>query len=214
MRQDCTVQQLQSSVSVRIYEASARAHLEYGEMWEYNQCQSNLETLYKQGVPGCRSEFLAYRILYQVFHIKKGEAILLNKTLRSLTNKDRMEAEVDHALKMVSALMTNNLRELFRLYIRAPNLGRALVDHVLEEIRFKATKFFIKSIRYKTRYFVIHITLKCVMFRLKEPVESMIEELGFYSDEICLDDGSSTSEIPPGCMHSIYQGRAEIQVLN
>eukprot|EP00210_Caulerpa_lentillifera_P006274 g5993.t1 len=193
MRQDCTVQQLQSSVSVRIYEASARAHLEYGEMWEYNQCQSNLETLYKQGVTGCRSEFLAYRILYQVFHIKKGEAILLNKTLRSLTNEDRMEAEVSHALKMVSALMTNNLRELFRLYIKAPNLGRALIDHVLEEIRFKATKFFIKSIR------------------LKEPVESMIEELGFYSDMIALDNESTTSEIPPGCMHAIYQGKANIQ---
>ena len=85
MRQDCTVQQLQSITCVKIYEASARAHLEYGEIWEYNQSQSNMEALYKQGIPGCRSEFLAYRILYQVLHINKGEAVLMNKTIRSLT---------------------------------------------------------------------------------------------------------------------------------
>jgi len=77
------VQQLQSEVSVRIYEASARAHLEYGEIWEYNQCQSNLESLYNHGIAGCRSEFLAYRILYQVLHIDKGEASFMNKTIRN-----------------------------------------------------------------------------------------------------------------------------------
>lgn len=162
MRQDCTVQQLQSETCVRIYEASARAHLEYGEIWEYNQCQSNLEALYSQGIPGCRSEFVSYRIIYQVLHVNKGEAILMNKTLRSLspqvmglskfedpngTSQDLESTEVQHALDLAKALLVNDLRQIFYLYVRAPNLSRALVDHVLDEIRYKATRMFIKSIR-------------------------------------------------------------------
>ena len=164
MRQDCTVQQLQSETCVRIYEASARAHLEYGDIWEYNQCQSNLEALYKTGIRGCRSEFVAYRILYQVMHINKGEAISMNKTIRTLDPQarsvsldtqpvngvyvqDRQAAEVQHALKLTAAFIRNDLTLVFVLYAQAPNLGRALVDHVLDEVRYKAARLFIKSIR-------------------------------------------------------------------
>lgn len=72
---------------VLIYEAHARAALEYGDIAEYNQCQTQLDVLYRvvPTLAGCREEFLAYRILYQTAHARQGEASSLLYTLRSAT---------------------------------------------------------------------------------------------------------------------------------
>ncbi len=66
---------------LQVYEAHARAALEYGDQAEYNQCQTQLETLYKTGVHGSEQEFLACRLLYQAAHSKHGEATALLATL-------------------------------------------------------------------------------------------------------------------------------------
>lgn len=83
MRQDLTVQHLRGPLAVQVYEAAARAALEYGDLPEYNQCQAQLGGLYADNPGGCRGEFLAYRLLYQVAHAgQSGGAAALMTTLR------------------------------------------------------------------------------------------------------------------------------------
>ena len=82
LRQDCTVQHLRSELTVQIYEAHARAALQYGDHAEYNQCQTQLNALFAEGLPGSRSEFLAYRLLYQSVHAAQGELVALVSALK------------------------------------------------------------------------------------------------------------------------------------
>ncbi len=42
LRQDLTVQHLRNELAVHVYEAHARAALEYGDVPEYNQCQAHV----------------------------------------------------------------------------------------------------------------------------------------------------------------------------
>ena len=81
------MQHLGGPLAVQVYEAAARAALEYGDLPEYNQCQARLGGLYAQNAAsGCRGEFLAYRLLYQVAHAgQSGGAAALMTTLRLVT---------------------------------------------------------------------------------------------------------------------------------
>lgn len=93
LRQDCVIQALKGTLTRRVYEAHARAALEYGDVAEYNQCQGQLRVLYgdssshagpREQPSDSESEFLAYRLLYQSVHLRHGEALPLLHTLKHI----------------------------------------------------------------------------------------------------------------------------------
>ena len=55
-------QRLRNATAVMVYEAHGRAALEYGDLAEFNQCQTQLHAMYADGLPGCVAEFTAYKV--------------------------------------------------------------------------------------------------------------------------------------------------------
>lgn len=136
MRQDLTVQRIGDGLAVRIYEAAARAALEHGDLPEYNQCQARLGALYRAGAPGCRHEFLAYRILYQVAHAQGGGNAALVSTLHSVSGEAAKHPAVLHAMKVRQASAAEDAPKLCCLYAGAPHMQRALLDLIMRRTRF------------------------------------------------------------------------------
>ena len=58
------LQRLRNPLAVAVYEAHGRAALEYGDLAEFNQCQTQLHAMYPL-IPeggGCVAEFTAYKV--------------------------------------------------------------------------------------------------------------------------------------------------------
>jgi SAC3 family protein LENG8/THP3 len=55
--------------TVDVYECHARMALEEGDLNEYNQCQTQLQSLYDDGLCGHHNEFAAYRLLYLMYMV-------------------------------------------------------------------------------------------------------------------------------------------------
>ncbi|XP_062094028.1 SAC3 family protein A-like [Humulus lupulus] len=63
IRQDLTVQRIQNQLTAKVYETHARLAFDVGDLPEYNQCQSQLQSLYAEGIEGCHMDFAAYNLL-------------------------------------------------------------------------------------------------------------------------------------------------------
>ncbi|EPY53927.1 nuclear export factor [Schizosaccharomyces cryophilus OY26] len=125
LRQDLTVQRIQNDFSVLVYEIHARIALEKGDVGEYNQCQTQLFHLYGFGIPGKVKEFLAYRILYMLYTKNRSE---MNSLLANMTDQEKEDSAVQHALEVRSASATADYYKFFQLYLTAPNMGGYLMD--------------------------------------------------------------------------------------
>ncbi len=55
-------QRIRNALACEVYEAHGRAALEYGDLAEFNQCQTQLHAMYADKVPGCVAEFTAYKV--------------------------------------------------------------------------------------------------------------------------------------------------------
>ncbi|XP_068669228.1 SAC3 family protein A-like isoform X2 [Aristolochia californica] len=145
IRQDLTVQRIHNELTVKVYETHARLALEAGDLPEYNQCQSQLKTLYSDGIKGCYMEFTAYSLLCVILHSNNNRDLL--SSMARLSVEAKGDGIVKHALAVRSAVTSGNYVLFFRLYKTAPYLSTCLMDLYVERMRFDAVRCMSRSYR-------------------------------------------------------------------
>lgn len=113
-----------------------------GDLGEYNQCQSQLATLYSEGFKGHQEEFKAYRILYLLHTCNRAD---MNEVLAILTPTDKQHDSIKHALEVRSVLAAGNYHKFFRLYLVAPSMGGYLMDSFVARERKAALACLCKA---------------------------------------------------------------------
>ncbi|CAF2094739.1 unnamed protein product [Brassica rapa] len=145
IRQDLTVQRIHNHLTVKVYETHARLALEAGDLPEYNQCLSQLKTLYADGIEGCSLEFAAYSLLYITLHSNNNRELL--SSMSRLSKEAKKDEAVRHALSVRAAVTSGNYVMFFRLYKTAPNMNSFLMDLYVEKMRYKAVTVMSRSCR-------------------------------------------------------------------
>ena len=135
LRQDLTVQHIQTDFTVNVYEIHARIALEKGDLGEYNQCQTQLRKLHLQHLGGHPEEFKAYRILYLLHTCNRSG---MNDVLADLELEEKKDPAIKHALETRSALALGNYHRFFQLYLDTPNMGAYLIDMFVARERLAA----------------------------------------------------------------------------
>ncbi len=167
LRQDLTVQRIKNEFTVQVYEIHARIALEKADMGEYNQCQTQLRTLYEAGIKGCREEFIAYRILYFLSTKNRSE---MNSLMAELTPEQHRHPAISHALQIRAALSLSNYNTFFKLYRNVPDMGSYLIDSFVGRERTNALLIMCKayrptlSIEYITKILAFESADQCCKF--------------------------------------------------
>ncbi|KAF2774404.1 hypothetical protein EJ03DRAFT_303978 [Teratosphaeria nubilosa] len=183
IRQDLTVQHIKNELTVKVYEAHARIALEMKDLGEYNQCQTQLRALYKQGLPGNSEEFIAYRILYIIYTCNRTD---MNNMLADLTPADKQKDGVKHALAVRAALASGNYHKFFKLYRDTPKMGPYLLDMIIQCERLAA------------------MAALCRTYKPDISLRFLAHELAFdYDDDDCNDPDESLRKcLEFLCQHS------------
>ncbi|KJZ80035.1 hypothetical protein HIM_00749 [Hirsutella minnesotensis 3608] len=179
MRQDLTVQHIKNDFTVSVYEIHARIALEKGDVGEYNQCQTQLRSLYGLGLKGNPVEFKAYRILY---FIHTANRTGLNDTMADLTAAEKEERPIKHALAVRSALALGNYHKFFQLYMETPNMGAYLLDMFVVRERLAALCNICKGykpdvkLRFLTEELAFESDTEAAQFILDHQGQHLLEE--------------------------------------
>ena len=196
IRQDLTVQRIKNEFTLHVYETHARIALQMGDLGEYNQCQSQLKTLYEEvhAPHPHQCEFLAYRILYLVHTSNTSE---MNRCIAHLTSTEREHAHVAHSLAVRSAVDVSDYHSFFTLYLTAPGMSSYLMDQFVNRERIKALKAFASAYRPTISLSFIAKTLGFASLRDAHVFLSKDLSLSLSSSpptEADLDDGSRSKK--------------------
>ncbi|KAF1743410.1 hypothetical protein MXB_5198 [Myxobolus squamalis] len=138
IRQDLTIQGIRNEFSVGVYEENARIALLMSDREEFNQCQTCLKELYREGFRGHETEFLVYNILY---HIYTSNHIEMANLLPTLTLEQQSEPCVRLTLKLYFAFCDTNYEKFFKIYrkIEMP-YAKALINLFIDSVRITSLK--------------------------------------------------------------------------
>ncbi|KAF0992189.1 hypothetical protein HZS_2581, partial [Henneguya salminicola] len=143
IRQDLTIQGIRNEFTVKVYEENARISLKMSDREEFNQCQTCLKQLYREGIKGNEIEFIIYNILYLIY---TSNHIELANLISTLTPDIENECHVKLALKLYSAFCDVNFVKFFQIYekIDMP-YAKALIDMFIDRLRLIAFKTIISA---------------------------------------------------------------------
>ncbi|KAL3838110.1 hypothetical protein ACJIZ3_022701 [Penstemon smallii] len=182
IRQDLTVQHIRNELTVKVYETHARLAIEVGDLSECNQCQSQLQTLYAEGIKGCHMEFAAYNLLCVILHSNNHRDLL--SAMSRLSADAKKDKAVKHALSVRTAVTAGNYVMFFRLYKTAPNLNTFLMDLYVEKMRYAAVKCMSRS--YRPTVPVSYLS-QILGFTSASPKSEAIDEKEIEGVEECME---------------------------
>jgi len=181
IRQDLTVQCIRNDFTVNVYETHARIALQNGDHEEFNQCQTQLRALYQE-LGKKNKEFTAYYILYNIFSENTTE---MQVVLRGLTEQDKKDAIVKHAMDVRRGWSLGNYLSLCRLYTKAPGMSAKIMDWFMSRERKRALKSLLKAYRPSLPISYVQSTLS---FPSREDTISFISQFDMkYTSDQSID---------------------------
>lgn len=142
MRQDLTVQNIKSKLTVKVYQFHSKIAIEFGDLGEFNQCQSQLKLLYenKSLRMGDWLEFVSYRFLYYILTDNRNEIDQLIIYLIELGGDEMDNPFIKSAITLDKTLLRKNYSN-FRKLIN----GLTSIIEPLDNLR-KPLFFFFTSL--------------------------------------------------------------------
>jgi len=169
LRQDLTIQHLnETRFAVDVYETHARIAMEVGDLSEFNQCQTQLISVYtkKKELATNFFEFTLYRILYYTI---TNDSISIHSILKELSPEQRKNPDILYGIEIHRYIISNNYALFFRNYKKAPYSAVFLINQLLPKVRFEAL-----------------VIINKVYNPTKINVDTLQEMLGFKNKEECI----------------------------